>query len=140
MGVTFGKLTVKARADYSHLDQPRHTYWICSCVCNTQCRVRRDALVSKRTQSCGCGRVDTSAKWLHYYATIRKDFAVAIAYVDTEEFKAQKEEFDAVELLSTAYKRITSTPIVDDDYPEVRHGYESAVRNLVNKFRNNKRI
>lgn len=40
----------------------------------------------------------------------------------------QNAEFDAVSELSRQWRRIQLTPVVDDDYPEVRHGYESAVR------------
>ena len=39
----------------------------------------------------------------------------------------QTVEFDAAAKLAEQYRRITLTAIVDDDYPEVRHGYESAV-------------
>lgn len=42
--------------------------------------------------------------------------------------KPQGDEFDACNELSKAYIGITSTPIVDDDYPAVRHAYESALR------------
>lgn len=40
-------------------------------------------------------------------------------------------EFDAVAALAEQYRRIQMTPIVDDDYPEVRHKYEGAVRGFL---------
>lgn len=47
------------------------------------------------------------------------------------EFAAQNAEFDAVAELAKQYRRLTMTGIVDDDYPEVRHGYESALTALL---------
>jgi hypothetical protein len=57
-----------------------------------------------------------------------------------EQMKAQSDEFDAVERLSKCYRNIQMTPIVDDDYPEVRHYYESAIHDLIDKLRANGRI
>lgn len=45
-----------------------------------------------------------------------------------EAIERQKAEFDACADLAKQYRRITMTPTVDDDYPEVRHDYESAVQ------------
>lgn len=39
----------------------------------------------------------------------------------------QTAEFDACAELAKQYRRITMTPVVDDDYPEVRHDYEVAL-------------
>lgn len=39
----------------------------------------------------------------------------------------QNAEFDAVKELAEQWRRITLTPVVDDDYPEVRHCYEGAI-------------
>lgn len=52
----------------------------------------------------------------------------------------QNEEFDAVAELSKEYRRIRLTPIVDDDYPEVRYAYERAIRSLIYALRENGRI
>ncbi len=52
----------------------------------------------------------------------------------------QSAEFDAVNQLGVAYRRLTMTPVVDDDYPEMRHYYESALNNLITALRKNKRI
>lgn len=52
-----------------------------------------------------------------------------------DKIEAQKKEFDAIQNLCNRYRAITLTPIVDDDYPEVRHYYESAVRDLIDAFR-----
>jgi len=45
-----------------------------------------------------------------------------------DRIKLQKAEFDACDELAKQMRRINLTPIVDDDYPEVRHGYEAALR------------
>lgn len=43
----------------------------------------------------------------------------------------QRVEFDHAAELAEQYRRITMTPIVDDDYPEVRSRYEGAVYNFL---------
>lgn len=43
----------------------------------------------------------------------------------------QSDEFDAMADLAKAWNGITMTPIVDDDYPEVRHRYEGALRTFL---------
>ena len=44
----------------------------------------------------------------------------------------QNKEFDAVEALAKSYTDgIQQTTVVDDDYPSVRHRYESALRTLL---------
>jgi len=45
----------------------------------------------------------------------------------TDRIQTQHAEFDAVARLAEQYRRITMTPVVDDDYPEVRHTYEGAL-------------
>ncbi len=57
-----------------------------------------------------------------------------------EAMKAQTAEFDAVAELGKMYRRITMTPIVDDDYPAVRGDYEYAVLNVIRCFKENGRI
>lgn len=44
---------------------------------------------------------------------------------------AQNAEFDALTNLSQAWARLRMTPVVDDDYPEQRHYYESAVQSFI---------
>lgn len=39
----------------------------------------------------------------------------------------QSAEFDAMEKLADAWRSLTMTAIVDDDYPRVRHQYEGAL-------------
>lgn len=52
----------------------------------------------------------------------------------------QNAEFDAVQKLAEQYRRIQMTPPVDDDYPVVRHDYESAMRTVVDAIRANGRL
>ena len=54
--------------------------------------------------------------------------------------KTQTDEFDAVAKLSEQYRRLALTPIVDDDYPSVRHDYEGAVRAVMAAFAANGRV
>lgn len=54
--------------------------------------------------------------------------------------QSQKAEFDAVADLAEQYRRITCTPIVDDDYPEVRHHYESAMHRALRAIIANGRL
>lgn len=51
----------------------------------------------------------------------------------------QNKEFDAVATLAKAYRAITLTPVVDDDYPEVRHVYDQALRALFDACKANNR-
>lgn len=43
----------------------------------------------------------------------------------------QREEFDAAQKFIEAAQRLFATAIVDDDYPEMRHYYRSALRRLI---------
>lgn len=55
-GEQFGRLTVVSRDKESD----GKTYkWNCICECGTQLKVKRGALTSKNTQSCGCMRADS---------------------------------------------------------------------------------
>ena len=45
-----------------------------------------------------------------------------------DRFALQTAEFDAMAHLAEQYRRLTYTPIVDDDYPQVRFEYDQAVR------------
>ncbi len=58
----------------------------------------------------------------------------------TDKMKLQTKEFEAVNRLATAYQQLCSCPVVDDDYPEMRHYYESALQNLIRALRDNNRI
>lgn len=53
---------------------------------------------------------------------------------------AQNKEFDACAKLTEQYRRITLTPVVDDDYSEVRHFYESALRDFIDALQDNDRF
>lgn len=59
---------------------------------------------------------------------------------DDDAIQKQRAEFDAVADLANAYKSITHTPIVDNDYPKVRHYYEGALHNLIKALKENNRI
>lgn len=55
-----------------------------------------------------------------------------------EEMKKQTAEFDALQKL---YKAFTEMPaVVDDDYPEMRHYYESEMRDFIDKIKANGRL
>lgn len=57
-----------------------------------------------------------------------------------DRMQSQKDEFDAVADLAKQYRRIEMTPIVDDDYPEVRNGYEGAMNRLLRAIKANGRV
>lgn len=55
--------------------------------------------------------------------------------------ESQDEEFLAVMELCVQWRRIQLTPVVDDDYPAVRHDYELAINNLlIYAVRNGRRL
>ena len=55
-----------------------------------------------------------------------------------DKMETQKAEFDAAAALTKAYRDITMTPIVDDDYPEVRHRYEGALHRFLRAVNENR--
>lgn len=57
-----------------------------------------------------------------------------------ERMKLQTAEFAAMNHLAEQYRRIKMVDVVDDDYPEVRHGYESALRDFINALKGNGRL
>jgi hypothetical protein len=54
--------------------------------------------------------------------------------------KEQREEFDAADRFAKELRRVSMTAVVDDDYPEVRHDYESALANLFLAMKKNDRF
>lgn len=50
----------------------------------------------------------------------------------------QKDEFDALTDLCKGYRNFCSVPIVDDDYPEARHYYESRLNNFIKALKVNR--
>lgn len=57
-----------------------------------------------------------------------------------QRIKQQNNEFDAAALFADAVRAHNRTPVVDDDYPAVRHRYESALQQLINALRTNGRL
>jgi hypothetical protein len=60
--------------------------------------------------------------------------------VNQDAMQKQSDEFDAMEVLAKAWRNITLTPIVDDDYPSVRRVYESALCDFLAACRANGRL
>lgn len=60
--------------------------------------------------------------------------------VSRDQFSLQNAEFDAVRELSKRIARLDHTAIVDDDYPEMRHRYESALHGLITALKDNGRF
>lgn len=52
----------------------------------------------------------------------------------------QRAEFDAADEFARQLRRHNQTPIVDDDYPEVRHCYERALAQLIAAMKANGRF
>lgn len=55
-----------------------------------------------------------------------------------DSIEKQNKEFDALDHLIKAYRNLP--PVVDDDYPEMRHYYESSMNHFISAIRNNGRI
>lgn len=64
--------------------------------------------------------------------------------INLQEFNArmdlQNAEFAAVTELSAAYRSLTYTTIVDNDYPEVRSLYEGCIYSLIKALKANGRL
>lgn len=54
--------------------------------------------------------------------------------------ETQGKEFEVAADYVRQFHRLTATPIVDDDYPEVRHDYESALAALIDAMKMNGRF
>lgn len=52
----------------------------------------------------------------------------------------QNKEFDTLTVLAAKWKTLQQVAIVDDDYPEYRHYYESALKDFVDALKANGRI
>lgn len=63
---------------------------------------------------------------------------------DAEEFGRRMKRLDAelaaIEAAAEQVRRLRLTPPVDDDFPEVKHAYDSSVRTLVEALRDNGRF
>lgn len=57
-----------------------------------------------------------------------------------DRIELQNIEFRAARALAKALEIHDKCAVVDDDYPEIRHKYESAVKTLIDAFRMNGRI
>jgi hypothetical protein len=51
-----------------------------------------------------------------------------------------RKEFDAGDAYAEALRRHNSTPVIDDDYPEVRHEYEGKLHGLIEAMIKNGRF
>ena len=56
------------------------------------------------------------------------------------DMKLQSAEFDAADEFAKRLRSLNQTPIVDDDYPEVRYRYESALAQLIAAMKANGRF
>lgn len=63
-----------------------------------------------------------------------------MSFTNDPRIETQNAEFKAVDELAKQWRRIQMTPPVDDDYPEVRHDYEGAVRGAMAAFKANGRL
>lgn len=59
--------------------------------------------------------------------------------MNTNDMDTQRAEFDAANDFASTFRELTQTAIVDDDYPEVRHRYECALRRLLDACKANGR-
>lgn len=61
-------------------------------------------------------------------------------YNEAERIALQNIEFDALRQLNKDFERLCLTPPVDDDYPQVRQGYESGLGFFIDALRANGRL
>lgn len=54
--------------------------------------------------------------------------------------ETQRKEFDAADRFAQASRMHSHTPIVDDDYPQVRHVYEGALSDMIRAMLENGRF
>lgn len=59
--------------------------------------------------------------------------------MSTEAIALQNAEFSALTALAKQWDRLRMTPVVDDDYPRVRHDYEAALKVFVDAYNTNRR-
>lgn len=58
----------------------------------------------------------------------------------TDRMALQRAEFDALTELVEQRRRLSMTMVVDDDYPEVRHQFEGALKNYIDAMKANGRF
>lgn len=71
-GQKFGRLLVIKQ---THIDNRSGTFWICKCDCGNVVTVRRDALTSGGTQSCGCLNIEISSSHKKSHTRLYSIFA-----------------------------------------------------------------
>lgn len=54
--------------------------------------------------------------------------------------QTQRAEFEAADKFAQRLRAHNQTAVVDDDYPQVRHEYESALANLIDAMKANDRF
>ena len=59
---------------------------------------------------------------------------------NAQRMKLQSDEFEAAGKFADATHDVLATPVVDDDYPRVRHQYEGALRELISSLKANMRF
>jgi hypothetical protein len=67
----------------------------------------------------------------------KRDHELELAF---DAIDLQNAEFDAAGAVCKALAVVLSVAVVDDEYPEVRHKYDSAVRSFIDALRANGRI
>lgn len=72
-----------------------------------------------------CGH-EQNQPW-HLYSCVRED--PPMTAIDMTRIELQNAEFDALVALTKAYNNLP--PVVDDDYPEMRARYETALRTFM---------
>ncbi len=60
--------------------------------------------------------------------------------IDMSGIDRQNKEFDALTKLADCWSILRTVPVVDDDYPEYRHYYESALKTFIDALRENGRL
>lgn len=85
-------------------------------------------------------RAKQAAKNALHFDTPLPGCAVAPSQQEPDDMIKQRNEFDAADQFAKALARHNATPVVDDDYPRVRHDYESALHVFIKAMAANGRI
>lgn len=64
----------------------------------------------------------------------------SVEKVMLDSMESQRKEFDAAESFAQQLSRLQMTPVIDDDYPQVRHEYEGALAAFIESMKENGRF
>jgi len=91
-------------------------------------------IVLHESKPCGCGYIEGIN-----VIVCRKHLGVEKMLDVKNAIALQNAEFDALTALALRWTALRATPVVDDNYPEQRYYYESALRTFISALKANGR-